>query len=873
MSDEGAHGELEYYKLQLDELAGENLRRDYALSGLHHELKQRQQAFALLSELQQSIGAEQEISSIFETTIAAINATLGMDRSVVLVPDESGDRFRVSQWVGFREEALGRLATIALELPPQLTDRGGVLLVNRATSPTPIIEQIREAFGIPFFIAVPVAGEGAPIGVLLSGRLKEVRPLYPPLHQGDVDTFQSIAGLISASIRNRRVAVLEQMDRLKTDFFANISHEFRTPITLTIGPIEQLQGGRYGPLPERALEQLTIVRRNQERLLGLVNQILDLARLEAGSMELKAVRVTDVNELVRQRTEVFRAIAQERSVDLRLSLDPRAAHADLYLDRDKFEKLLFNLMSNAVKFTKHGWIEVATGVADSAFRLTVTDTGVGIKADQLPHIFDRFRQADGSESREYAGSGIGLALVKEIAKVHGGDVQAFSQFGRGTSLVITIPFGREHLSPSSIVDIEQESADSIVAPTIVREGATDTEGAGALNAVTAAQFAPNKPTIVYAEDNPDLRRHMHDLLAEEFNLFLAVDGKDGFEAAMQYEPDLIITDQMMPNVGGRGFLKAVREDPKLAHTPVIFLTARVGTEARIESLDSGADDYLTKPFHEGELLARVRNLIRARRQERELADLNHRLEAKIDEQLGELLRSGQLRRFLPPTLVSSLLDGSLDAESQFERRRITVLFAQVGGFELLGEFLEPEESSELVNESLRALTGVAVAELGTIDVATPQAITVLFGAPEPLAAGEQARAAARAALKMRATIDELATGWRRHGLGAEPALRASFATGYATVGVYGSELMRSYTAVGTPVTVAVKLVEQAGPGEILMAGESRALLEERAMAATRGSYSLAGVRKPIEVFELLSLRGDEIDASQPKGSATSFLPK
>jgi signal transduction histidine kinase len=351
-----------------------------------------------------------------------------------LSPGRRENSFRPTQWIGFRQDAASAFQTLELELPAAIARGTERLIVNKATTPvTPLIEQIRSAFELPYFVSVPVVVDERPIALLLSGRLREAKPIYPPLDKGDLDTFLAIAGLISASIRNMRVGVLEEMDRLKTEFFANISHEFRTPITLTLGPLAALLNGRYGAVADDARDQLRVMQRNQERLLGLVNQILDLAKLEAGGMRLRAARVDDFNRFVRERAAQFRETAAQRGLEIRLELDPAVADAELYADRAQLDRLLVNLLSNALKFTRAGHIEVTTELRDDVVRLGVADTGIGIREDQLPHIFDRFRQADGSESREYAGTGIGLALVQEIARLHGGDVTVSSRHGEGTT--------------------------------------------------------------------------------------------------------------------------------------------------------------------------------------------------------------------------------------------------------------------------------------------------------------------------------------------------------------------------------------------------------------------------------------------------------
>jgi len=638
--------ELAYYKRQVDEVAGQNLKLDYAISGLRHQIGQKQQGFALLSQLQHSIGAQKRISAIFETVIGAINAELGMDRTVVLVPAGREHAYRPGQWVGFLGEHAERFGSLEFEFPAEFASGEGLLIVTRTTGSAPLIDRVREAFGLPCFICVPVIADGAPIGLLLSGRLTEARPLYPPLDQGDADTFRAIAGLISASVQNMRISVLEEMDRLKTEFFANISHEIRTPITLTLGPLEQVLAGRHGELPGTVRDQLTVMRRNQQRLLELINQILDLAKLEAGRMELRCAPMPEVNRFIEQRAAQFGPAARQHGVELRLALDDRLDGADLYADRDELDRLVVNLLSNAVKFTREGWIEVRTEHAGDHFRLTVADTGVGIAPDELPHIFDRFRQGAGGATREYAGTGIGLALVQEIAELHGGTVTARSQPGKGSAFHVTIPLGSGHLSPASVLKFAAADPGSdLLSPAAVLalDQAGSQHDVEKANAAAQAAFDTTQRTILYAEDNADLRAYVHDLLAAEYNIFVAADGHAALELLRARPCDLLVTDLMMPRASGRDLVQAVRADGALRAIPVLVLTARTAVSAQIDSLDAGADDYLAKPFDAAEFRARIRSLLRIkdyqdtiRAQADELAQWNRTLNDRVLQQVQQI---------------------------------------------------------------------------------------------------------------------------------------------------------------------------------------------------------------------------------------------
>jgi CheY-like chemotaxis protein len=345
-----------------------------------------------------------------------------------------------------------------------------------------------------------------------------------------------------------------------------------------------LQAGSEVQLMRRSIDFAYVGRRSDELL----------ARLE-GRRPFFALyidcagRAADVNGFIGERVEQFRAACDARALRLEFDADPHLNGAELFIDREQFDKLVFNLLSNAEKFTEAGAIRVATEHQPNGFTLTVSDTGVGIPLDQVPHIFDRFRQAEGGAARRYGGTGLGLAWVREVARLHGGTVTVTSEPGSGTTFRVFVPFGRAHLDPSMVV--EAHPGETSPRFTVRTDHPLTAAELASLNEAADAAFDVARPTIVYAEDNQDLREYVRSLLAPSYNVFLAVDGVDAMEKIERYKPDLILTDEMMPRLTGRGLVEAIRADPGRRSTPVIVVTARSGAQARIEALEAGADDY------------------------------------------------------------------------------------------------------------------------------------------------------------------------------------------------------------------------------------------------------------------------------------------
>ncbi|MEU4426210.1 SpoIIE family protein phosphatase [Actinoplanes sp. NPDC024001] len=423
---------------------------------------------------------------------------------------------------------------------------------------------------------------------------------------GDYRDFLELAAAqISRAVANarayeqerRRAAELAALDQAKTNFFSNISHEFRTPLTLILGPLEDLL--EDPSLPASRRDRLRPVHRNGLRLLKLVNTVLDFSRMESGRMQA-VYRPTDLAGLTARLVGTFRP-ATERA-GLALTVDAPPLPQPVHVDRELWEKIVFNLLSNAVKFTRDGGVEVRVRSADGHAVLSVRDTGIGISEAEQALLFDRFHRVTGVWSRSHEGTGIGLALVRELAELHGGTVEVRSEPGRGSDFEVRIPFGTGHLPPERISD-DPVAADSAQSRLWVDE-ATWWAGDGPVLPEPVRNRSGGR--ILLADDNGDLREHVSRLLSPHWDVVTAADGEAALELAREHPFDLVLTDVMMPRLDGFGLMAALRADGRTRDVPIVVLSARAGEEAAVAGLAAGADDYLIKPFSTRELLARVR---------------------------------------------------------------------------------------------------------------------------------------------------------------------------------------------------------------------------------------------------------------------------
>ncbi|WP_322043472.1 ATP-binding protein [Paraburkholderia sp. J67] len=499
-------------------------------------------------------------------------------------------------------------------------------------------EPVSRAVVVPLMRARPqTAGAdgssaGGCIGLLVVG--VSPRLLFDDDYRRFVELVGAQAGSIIEAARaveteRLRAEQLAALDRAKTTFFSNVSHELRTPLMLMLSPLDDLVEADSDPA---RLALLRLARRSGHRLLRLVNSLLDFARIEAGRIEV-CYEPTDLARLTQDVASTFRSAIERGGLAFRVQC---RLDEPVYIDRQMWEKIVLNLLSNAFKFTLAGRVDVSLARHGAHAVLTVEDSGSGIPAHEMPRLFERFHRVEGTQGRTQEGTGIGLALVHELVKLHGGAIEAWSEPGQGTRFAVSVPLGSAHLDPARLREgaprngggqmaaafaaeaegwlgttplMAGRNADKIAAAEadgLRLDPAASASSSGLRDQRFAATFGAR---ILLVDDNADMRAYVGTLLASAYQVDLAADGAQALDVARRQRPDLIVSDVMMPRLDGFGLLAEARRDAALRDVPVILLSARAGEEARIEGLDAGADDYLVKPFSARELAARVGALL------------------------------------------------------------------------------------------------------------------------------------------------------------------------------------------------------------------------------------------------------------------------
>jgi signal transduction histidine kinase len=523
-----------------------------------------------------------------EQGAARLGSASGIDAGHRLAPErlERGSNFPWPAQTVFLHPALLRMDNLAA------LRQGGPLPGGDWTKP------VEEAAIVP----IKEQGRETPAGFFVVG-LNPYRR-YDAFYGGFIDL---LAGQIAAGLGNaraydaarRRAEALAEIDRAKTTFFSNVSHELRTPLTLMLSPVEELLA-RADHRPPAERELLDLVLRNGLRLQKLVNTLLDFSRIEAGRMR-GSFEPTDLCAITADLAANFRSAMKRAGLRFEVSCERLAEM--VYVDREMWEKIVLNLLSNALKFTFQGEVRLAVAARGPCAELTVEDTGSGIPEADLPHIFERFHRVDGAKGRTIEGTGIGLALVQELVKLHCGSIDVESQVSRGTKFTVRIPFGTAHL-PADQVRAQGEGASPVRRGEVFVDEADRWLGAGGGNGRHPSPDGPME-RVLLADDNADMREYVARLLGQRYRVTAVANGAEALQSAIADPPDLILSDVMMPGLGGFELLKELRARKETSTVPVVLLSARAGEESRVEGLDSGADDYLIKPFTARELLARV----------------------------------------------------------------------------------------------------------------------------------------------------------------------------------------------------------------------------------------------------------------------------
>jgi len=469
---------------------------------------------------------------------------------------------------------------------------------------------------------------------------------------------------LAIAVRELREAnsKLAELDAAKTAFFSNISHEFRTPLTLMLGPLEDELAESVQPLPEARRQRLETAHRNSLRLLRLVNSLLEFARIEAGRVQA-LYQPTDLAALTTELASHFRSAVERAGLTLTVECPPLPR--PIYVDREMWEKIVLNLLSNAFKHTFKGGLTVRLAPLEHSVQLTVEDSGVGIAPAELPRLFERFHRVEGTASRTHEGTGIGLSLVRELVTLHSGQIWVESEPGRGSRFHVSVPDGTAHLSPDKIRSaIAPALTGGDTASAYVQEALQWLPESRDQHTLTSPDMGPHalmphvptphdpaaekalspppgvqhdsRPRVLWAEDNADMREYVTRLLGTDYDVISVPDGQAALELARTNPPDLVLSDVMMPRLDGIGLLKELRADDRTRRLPVILLSARAGEESSIHGLEAGADDYLMKPFTARELLARVRTHVQLASQRRAW---EKELEDKIRDRTAALAAS------------------------------------------------------------------------------------------------------------------------------------------------------------------------------------------------------------------------------------------
>lgn len=468
------------------------------------------------------------------------------------------------------------------------------------------------------FIHVPIksASKKFPLAILSIGLnpYRKFDDVYKNFIQLTADQISlGVNNAIAYEEERKRAQVLEELDKAKTLFFSNISHEFRTPITLMLGPLEELLNKPDIHLSPYERQHVEVTHRNALRLLKLVNTLLDFSRIESGRHQAHFVP-TDLSAYTKNLASNFRSVMEKAGLELIVA--EGTIPTPVYIDKQMWEKIVFNLLSNAFKYTLKGVVKVKIFTDNKQAVLTVEDTGVGIPTKELPYMFDRFHRVQNTAGRTHEGTGIGLSLIKELVQLHKGQISVESEEGVGSKFTVTIPLGKSHLSIAQIQ--ENSEFTEAISNVYIDEATSFLQDIKKKPTDEHIKYDASLPTILIVDDNTDMRQHIESIISTKYNTITAANGVEALKVVAEQQPALILSDIMMPIMDGIELLKIVKNDTAMAHIPIILITARAGEESRIEGYETGADDYMTKPFSANELLSRVKSQLKIARARQEV---------------------------------------------------------------------------------------------------------------------------------------------------------------------------------------------------------------------------------------------------------------
>lgn len=569
-----------------------------------------------LSELAAKALGEKTINSAcFTAATTLAKNTEDIPLAVIYLLDASGKYALCKQITGLEEDHLYFPEKIDFSKPGKCATQTAI---ERVCEGAPFsVADFGNNDQLPFGMAgervtsaavYPLVVSGKPVGSVIFGISPNLR------FDSEYGTFFEMASAqVSKALQNataiederRRHEELAELDKAKTAFFSNISHEFRTPLTLMLGPLEDLMQNHT--LQEKEQQIVETTHRNALRLLKLVNTLLDFSLVESGRLKARFTPVK-LSQLTENLAGNFRSVIEKAGMGFNVKVSEIGE--GVFVDRQMWEKIVFNLLSNAFKYTLKGTITVSLTKENGNAVLKVQDTGLGIPEKELPNMFGRFHRVQGITGRSYEGSGIGLSMIRELVLQHGGNISVESEEGKGSTFTVTIPLGSSHLPVEQVYESENFAEQTVSGHYVTEAGALLDIDQATNN---SRKSSNDKETVIIADDNADMRRHLAAILEDEYNIVTATNGREALGKIEDVNPALILSDIMMPVMDGIEMLKEVKKDPATAMIPVVLLTARAGEESRIEGYETGADDYLVKPFSAKELTARIRSQIKITR--------------------------------------------------------------------------------------------------------------------------------------------------------------------------------------------------------------------------------------------------------------------